>query len=119
MIGAWHAASRADREIVSLLADTDYGNVESGVAELLRLDDPPVWSIGQYRGVVSRLDALFATAPFITEADLDRLFLVAEYVLSESDPALELPESERWMAAVYGKLRDHSNALCDAGWERR
>ena len=111
MIGAWHAASRADREIVSLLADADYEHVESGVAEMLRLDDPPVWSIGQYRGVVSRLDALFATAPFVTVADLDRLFLVAEYVLSESDPALELPESERWMAAVHGKLRDHSNAL--------
>ena len=111
MIGAWHAASRADREIVSLLADVDYEHVESGVAEMLRLDDPPVWSIGQYRGVVSRLDALFATAPFVTVADLDRLFLVAEYVLSESDPALELPESERWMAAVHGKLRDHSNAL--------
>ena len=111
MIGAWHAASRADREIVSLLADADYEHVESGVAELLRLDDPPVGSIGQYRGVVSRLDALFATAPFVTAADLDRVFMVAEYVLSESDPALELPESERWMAAVHGKLRDHSNAL--------
>ena len=111
MIGAWHAASRADREVVSLLADADYEDVESGVAEMLRLDDPPVWSIGHYRGVVSRLDALFATAPFVTEVDLDRVFLVAEYVLSESDPALELPESERWMAAVHGKLRDHSNAL--------
>ena len=111
MIGAWHAASRADREIVSLLADADYEDMESGVAEVLRLDDPPIWSIGQYRGVVSRLDALFATAPFVTEADLDRLFLVTEYVLSENDPALDLPESERWMAAVHGKLRDHSKAL--------
>ena len=111
MIGAWHAASRADREIASLLADADYEDVESGVAEILRLDAPPLWSIGQYRGVVSRLDALFATAPFITQADLDRVFLVAEYVLSETDPALDLPESERWRAAVHGKLRDHSNAL--------
>ena len=111
MIGAWHAASRADREIVSLLADADYEDVESSVAEILRLDAPPLWSIGQYRGVVSRLDALFATAPFITQADLDRVFLVAEYVLSETDPALDLPESERWRAAVHGKLRDHSNAL--------
>ena len=111
MIGAWHAASRADREIVSLLAGADYEDVESGVADVLRLDDPPIWSIGQHRGVVSRLDALFATAPFVTAADLDRLFLVAEYVLSETDPALDLPESERWMAAVHGKLRDHSNAL--------
>ena len=111
MVGAWHAASRADREIVSLLAGADYEDVESGVAEVLRLDDPPIWSIGQYRGVVSRLDALFATAPCATAADLDRVFLVAEYVLSETDPALDLPESERWMAAVHGKLRDHSNAL--------
>ena len=111
MIGTWHAASTADREIVSLLAGTDYEEVESGVAEMLRLDDPPLWSIGQYRGVVSRLDALFATAPFVTGGDLERAFLVAEYVLSESDPALELPEGKRFMAPVYGKLRDHSNVL--------
>ena len=111
MIGTWHAASAADREIVSLLAGTEYEAVECGVAEMLRLDDPPLWSIGQYRGVVSRLDALFATAPYVTEGDLERAFLVAEYVLSESDPALVLPEGERFMAPVYGKVRDHSKAL--------
>ena len=111
MVGVWHDASRADREIVSLLADTGYEAVESGVAEVLCLDDPPLWSIGRYRGVVSRLDALFATAPLVTEAELDRFFFVAEYALSERDPALELPESERWRAAIHGKLRDHSRAL--------
>ena len=111
MIGSWHAASAADREIVSLLAGADYEDVESGVAELLRLDDPPLWSIGQYRGVVSRLDALFATAPFVTENDLASVFHVAKCVLSESDPALDLPEGERFMAPVYGKLRAHSRAL--------
>ena len=57
MVGAWHAASRADREIVSRLADADYGDLESGVADMLRLDDSPLWSIGQYQGVVSRLDS--------------------------------------------------------------
>ena len=111
MIGAWHAASRADCELVSRLAGADYEGVESGVTEMLQLDDPPLWSIGQYRGVVSRLDALFATAPFVTKAALDHVFLVAEQVLRESDPALELPKSERWMAAVHGKLRNHSNVL--------
>ena len=111
MIGTWHAASAADRAIVSHLAGADYEDVESGVAELLRLDDPPLWSIGQYRGVVSRLDALFATAPFVTGGDLERVFRVAEDVLSESDPALDLPEGERFMAPVHGKLRDHSKAL--------
>lgn len=47
----------------------------------------------------------------VTSADLDRFFVAAEYILSESDPALELPEEDRWAAALYGKKRDHSSAL--------
>jgi hypothetical protein len=54
---------------------------------------------------------LLAIARLVTLADLDRFFVAAEYVLSESDPALELPEKDRWAAALYGKKRDHSGAL--------
>ena len=36
---------------------------------------------------------------------------VAECVLSESDPSLDLPEDQQWAAAVYGKVREHSSAL--------
>lgn len=32
-------------------------------------------------------------------------------MLSETDPALDLPEDERLMAAVHGKVREHSAAL--------
>ena len=32
-------------------------------------------------------------------------------MLSEADPALELPEDQRWAAGLYGKVRDHSAAL--------
>ena len=31
--------------------------------------------------------------------------------MSEADPALELPEDDRWAAGIYGKVRDHSAAL--------
>ena len=112
LAGAWHETSPADREIVCRLANTsDYRTVEDNVAELLRLDDPPVWAVGDYRGVVSRIDALFAIAGFITKQNLENFFLVAEYVLSETDPALDLPDDKRWAAEVYGKVRDHSRAL--------
>ncbi|MFZ0945415.1 MAG: HigA family addiction module antitoxin [Syntrophobacteraceae bacterium] len=111
LIGAWHAESEADREILSYVADRKYDAIEDDVARLLRFDDSPVWSTGSYRGVASKIDALFAIARMITPADLDRFFDVAEYVLSESDPALELPEGNRWAAAFYGKKRDHSGAL--------
>lgn len=111
LIGAWHAEPEADREIVSYLAGNHYDTVEDDVARLLRYDDSPVWSAGRYRGVTSKIDALFAIARMVTPANLDRFFVAAEYVLSESDPALELPEEDRWAAALYGKKRDHSGAL--------
>jgi addiction module HigA family antidote len=111
LIGVWHAESEADREIVSYVADRKYETIEDDVARLHRFDDSPVWYAGLYRGVASKIDALFAIAKMVTPADLDRFFDAAEYVLSESDPALELPEEKRWAAALYGKKRDHSGAL--------
>jgi len=54
---------------------------------------------------------MFSIAWVVTPADLDRLFLAIECVLAESDPALDLPESDRWAAGLYGKKRDHSSAL--------
>jgi addiction module HigA family antidote len=111
LIGAWHAEPEADREIVSYMADRKYEAVEDDIARLLRFDDSPVWSVGRYRGVASKIDALFAIAKMVTAADLDRFFDAAEHVLSESDPALQLPEEDRWAAGLYGKKRDHSSAL--------
>lgn len=111
LIGAWHAELEADREILSYVGDRQYEKVEDDVARLLRYDDSPVWSAARYRGVASKIDALFAIATMVTPTDLERFFVAAEYVLSEEDPALELPEKDRWAAALYGKKRDHSGAL--------
>lgn len=110
-VGAWHAKSSADCEVVRTLADTLYQKIEENIAKLLHLDDCPVWSVGQYRGVSSKIDVLFAINRLITEKDITEFFWLAEYVISESDPALELPEDKRWAAGLYGKVRDHSSAL--------
>ncbi len=110
LVGAWHNGSPADREILAVLSDRPYEEVEKGVADLLVRDDCPVWRVDQYRGVVSKLDALFAIRPRMTERDITDFVDFAEYVLSESDPTLELPDDQRW-AGVYGKVREHSNAL--------
>ena len=64
-----------------------------------------------YRGVASKIDALFAVNGFVTGRDLSNFFELATYVLSETDPALELPVDQQWMAGVYGKIRNHSAAL--------
>ena len=113
LVGAWHAKSNADCEVVSTLADRPYKETEEDIARLRPFDDCPVWSIGEYRGVASKIDALFACKHYVTEKNLDDFFSLAEYVLPERDPALDLPEDKRWTAGLYGKVRNHSSALRD------
>lgn len=111
LIGAWHATSHADREVISVLANAPYEDIEDVIARLLQFDDCPVWAAGRYRGVASKIDALFGISKSITEANLTDFLLIAEYALSEIDPALDLPEDKRWAAGIYGKVRAHSAAL--------
>jgi len=109
--GSWKANSTDDQEILKLLAGSDYGDIEKQVADLSAIDDAPLWSEESYRGVVSKLDCLNAIANQITVQDLDNFFFAAELVLSEDDPALDLPEDQRWAANMYEKVRNHSAAI--------
>ncbi len=111
LVGAWHAESRADQEVLKALADRPFDQIEEDVAALLGSNDCPIWSVDQHRGVVSKFDGLFALGRYMTSGDLRRFLAVAENVLSEADPALDLPRDQRWMAQLDGKVRDHSNAL--------
>jgi len=111
LVGAWNTASEADRSVVCRLVGRQHEHVERVIAEASGLDDPPVWRVGEYRGVVSRLDSFFATVDSWTPELVERFFQVAEDVLSERDPALDLPEGDQWMAALHGKERSHSEAL--------
>ena len=112
LIGGWHRGSLSDREVLKVMVDeADYEAVESAVDDLLRLEDSPVWRVGEYRGVASKMDAMFAVGRYISDEQIDSFFWLAEYVLSETDPAIELPEEKRWMASIYGKVREHSAIL--------
>ena len=111
LVGAWRGDFDADRAVVSFWGNGGYERVEENVVRFLQFDDCPVWSVGRYRGVASKIDALFAIAEYVTGTDIEDYFMLAEHVLSENDPALELPESKRWAAGLYGKVRDHSPAL--------
>ena len=117
LIGSWRADSKADRRVLERLSDQPYREIERSARRLLQSDDSPLWFVGQHRGVASQIDALFAIRWQITNEDLTKFFEVAENVLSETDPALDLPEEERWTAALHSKGRTHStpmrNGICD------
>ncbi|MBY5762884.1 HigA family addiction module antidote protein [Rhizobium leguminosarum] len=110
--GTWKLDNKTDQAMLELLAgDVPFGELERRLAALLPIDSAPVWSVGSLRGVVSKIDVLFAISEAITSEDLQRFFAVAEIVLSEDDPSLELPEKDRWAASIYGKTREISGAL--------
>lgn len=110
--GVWKADNKADQAVLEFLAgEIQFEELERRVMAVTSLDSAPVWAIGSFRGVVSKIDVLFAIRDAITSADLQRFFDVAELVLSDPDPALELPEESRWAASFYGKTREISGAL--------
>lgn len=111
-IGAWERANKADQTVLSLLAqDVPYEELEQRCQDLAALEDAPVWSVGGYRGVVSKIDLLFAISASLTEKDLQRFFDVAELVLGEDDPRLDLPEDDQWAAGMFGKTREVSTTV--------
>ena len=112
LAGAWSAANQSDQTILTLLAgEANYPSVEKTFQALTALDDAPVWSVGTYRGIVSKLDLLFAIGGVLTEHDMRHFLDVAHLVLSEDDPSLDLPEEDRWAANIYGKTREISATL--------
>ena len=111
LAGAWKRDIAGDVDCLELLAGKKQQEIERDVAELASLADAPVWAIGNYRGLVSRKDALFAIADAITPGDLDSFLKLAELVFSLDDPQFDLPVEERWRANILGNRPEVSGAL--------
>lgn len=111
-VGAWDSDCEADRRGLSQLTnDCTYVDLERDCQRLIQLDDAPIWSLGTFRGVVSKIDLLFAIAGDVTSDDLKRYYSMARTVLGEDDPALDLDEDKRWAAPIHGKIREFSAAF--------
>lgn len=111
-VGAWNSQNETDKLGISLLAEgRSYDELEKECQSLAQLNDAPIWTVGTYRGVISKIDLLYAIAGAVTPADLDRYFSMARMVLGEDDPALDLDEDQRWATSIHGKTREFSGAF--------
>lgn len=112
LVGAWNSYNETDKLGLSLLAgDRPYDDLEKVCQNLVQLNDAPIWSVGTFRGVISKIDLLYAIAGVVTPADLHRYFDIARMVLGEDDPALDLAEDQRWAASIHGKTREFSSVF--------
>ena len=110
--GAWDENNPADKaELARLAGVEDYSKLEQPFLRLLEQEEPPVWRIGTIRGIVSKIDAMYTACSTISPSTIKLFREVAECVLGEDDPSLELPEKERWYADIHGKTRKISKTL--------
>jgi hypothetical protein len=112
LAGAWHDTVDDDCKAVARLAGGDYEKVRAAAVRWANASDPPVRRVGGVWYVVSREDAWSLLARYLQADHLQRLEEVILLVLSSPDPCFDLPEGERYMAKVAGKVPRYSAALC-------
>jgi hypothetical protein len=111
LAAAWKNDCPADKEIVSKLAGREYPKIQETVAKWRSLPDPPIRLSLETWSFLSPLDAWENLHPLLTSTHMDRFQQMVVEVLTEDDPAFDLPASERYMAAIKGKVRRFSPAL--------
>lgn len=112
MVGVWNSAAPGDRAaVLCFLRGVDYARVEVDLAQLLDLEDPPLWLAGDYQGVVSRIDALFGIASFVTRTDLDNFFSVAKDILCKNETSANSKSESVLAAEAPQNAPSHSDAL--------
>ena len=84
-VGAWDSSVAGDQQILGLLAKRKYTEIERVVAQIQQTCEAPVWSAGSCRGIVSKIDALYAASGSIILDDLTDFLSASKEVLSEHD----------------------------------
>ena len=112
LIGFWDNNSQADKDAIRMLFDVEKDRiVENAIESLWNMDTTLLWVIDNKIGVKSKLGSLSLVKEYITKSYLNNFFTIAQDVLGEKDPALELPAEDRIYAAWYGKIRKHSEYI--------
>ena len=94
----WSENNDADRMALARLANAEYDSVNRLIAIWQNRPDSPVRKIGRNWTLAAPLDSWSSLAGLLTDPVLERFAEVALDVLSEPDPALELPPEVRWLA---------------------
>ena len=110
-IGAWNEKNDADIEVLQKLIGEDYSPWVVKMRQILHLPDSPlslkngIWQVTDRPGLWASL------GPRIFDQNLDTFKEVVVAVLTERDPAFDLPPEDRYAANIHGKVLSHSPAF--------
>lgn len=111
LLGGWNGSRRGDVACVTAVTGQPYEDTERDLLHLAHLDDAPVLKLGHVWKAKAPLELLYLFAPRLTGEQKRRFLGTAEAVLAQPDPALDMAPDQRWMASVYGKVREESGVV--------
>ncbi|WP_203799322.1 hypothetical protein [Mycobacterium heckeshornense] len=111
LAGGWSAATDGDKSIIEALSGDSYDSFSEKAAALSVGSDPLLARLGASWNLVSPFDTWLLLAEQLTADDMSRFQAAVMNVLGEQDPALDLPEDQRWRATFEGKVRAFSPVL--------
>jgi hypothetical protein len=111
LAGRWNESSPGDLSVLGNLLEAEYRSLREELASLMAEADPLIARFDASVGLASHLDAWLLMGGVLLRDDLESFHVAAMAVLSEPDPALQLPPSDRWQAVVVGKTPRHSRDL--------
>jgi hypothetical protein len=111
LVSAWKNSSEGDREALERLSGISYEALQGTLMNWANEADPPIRRVGDVWMISAQEDAWRLIARYLTDDALQRFETVAIDVLSELDPAFELPPEQRYAANVYGKVLTRSGQI--------
>jgi nucleoside phosphorylase len=111
LVGVWEDSCKGDREILARLSGLPYEQLQPMLVRWANEPDPPLRRVGDTWMVAAQENTWWLIARYLTDDDLNRFQESAIEVLSELDPAFELPRDQRYAARIYGKVLTHSGKL--------
>ncbi len=111
LVSTWSDSCKGDRQVLEQLSEQSYDAIQAQWVRWANEPDAPIRRVGDVWMIASQEDAWILIARYLTDDDLKRFENVALEVLSELDPAFELPPEKRMMAPFYGKVFTRSNWL--------
>lgn len=112
LAGMWNKNNEKDKLVMKLLADcNDYEELEIKFIKLSELEESPVWVVGAFRGIISKIDSFYAARKWVTEGELNRFWKVMELILSERFTSFNVSGKNISIGNTHGEIRDISSGL--------
>lgn len=111
LIGSWNEKNKNDVEVVTQVLGLSYEDWLKKAREILHLTDSPLTLKNGIWKVTGRAQLLSLLGTRVFDQNLESFKESAVKVLSEIDPAFDLPAEERYSASIHGKVLSYSGAL--------